>query len=130
MDVKSTFVNALVFCCSLCDWLKNHAPFSRFFLDQSDVKPQEIVTCSHHTGFLALGSSCMYMYLNAIGSFKCLGIFDWPEGNSAFGWFCVTYARMNRSEFDANLCTCYQVHPRKISFGLTSYRLRKYGHAV
>ena len=70
---------ALVFCCSLCDWLKNHAPFSRFFLDQSDVKPQEIVTCSHHTGFLALGSSYMYMYLNAIGSFKCLGIFDWPE---------------------------------------------------
>ena len=53
--------------------------FLDFFLDQSDVEPQEIVTCSHHTGFLALGSSCMYMYLNAIGSFKCLGIFDWPE---------------------------------------------------
>ena len=54
---------------------------TRLILGQSDIKPQQIVTCSHHTGFLALGSSYIYMYLrrNAIGSFKCLGIFDWPE---------------------------------------------------
>ena len=51
---------------------------TRLFLDESDVKPQQIVTCSHHTGFLALGSSYMYICLlrHAIGSFKCLGIFE------------------------------------------------------
>ena len=36
---------------------------TRLFLDQSNVKLQQIVTCSHRTYFLALCCSYIYMYL-------------------------------------------------------------------